>query len=77
MAREHICHSVKHKKMVLHNALLQIKAKILLILRAVLAAILNFTQSSTEVIPFFAIVVVNHCFTSLFCDGFLTHIYYT
>ena len=29
MTREHIYHSVKHKKMVLHNALLQIRAKML------------------------------------------------
>ena len=38
--------------MVVHNALLQTRAKIyyLLIVMAVLAAILNFTQRSTEVV---------------------------
>ena len=42
MTLEHICHSVKHKIMVLHNA--SNKILHLLILPAVLAAILNFTQ---------------------------------
>ena len=49
--------------MVLHNSLLQTRAKILnlLIFMAVLAAILYFTQRSTEVVPFF-------------CDRFPKHI---
>ena len=41
---------------ILHNALLQTRAKILHLVRltAILAAILNFTQNSAEVIPIFA-----------------------
>ena len=47
--------------MVLHNDLLQTRAKILhlIILTAVLAAILNLTKRSTEVIPFFAMNLGN------------------
>ena len=52
--------------MVLHNDLLQTRAKILhlLILTAVLASILNLTKRSTDVIPFF-------------CDEFWKHISHT
>ena len=79
-----------YKKMLLHNALLQTRAKILhlLILTAVLAAILNFTQRSKEVSPILFAMDLRSTFPyltpyqilkteNLFPDSFFTIIVYS